>query len=143
MYCALLHDAELKMRDTGALNHLHLFKFNQPAPKVVEQADTVAEQDGHQMNPYLVQQSRSDVLLSHVRAAHHIDVLLTGHRFRLFESAFDAIGHEGEGRCSPFMSSMKKPIVASSSGRGWCERATALFVTPKSVYFWGASEGPS
>jgi hypothetical protein len=63
---------------------------------MVEQADAAPEQDGHQVDVDLVQESRPEALLHDARGAH-ADVLVPGDRLRLLEGALEAVGDEGEG----------------------------------------------
>jgi hypothetical protein len=64
---------------------------------VVEQPDAVPEQDRHQVDVYLVEESRSDTLLHEARA-DHADVLVACYRFRLLYGAFEAVRNERERR---------------------------------------------
>ena len=85
------------MGDPSALDHPGDFQVDRPGAEVVEQADATPEQDGHQVDVDLVQESRSDVLLHDARGAH-ADILVTGDRFGLLQSAFQAVGDEPERR---------------------------------------------
>src|SRR5919206_2901013 len=71
---------------------------------MLEQSDTVPEQDGRQVDVYLVKKSRSDALL---RDAHgpNSDVLVARDHFRLLYGAFDAVRDERERRSfvDPFL----------------------------------------
>jgi hypothetical protein len=71
------------MRHPSALDHPRALQVNRPRAQVVEQSDAAPEQDGHQVDLYLVQESRSDALLHDARGAH-ADVLIAGDRFRNF-----------------------------------------------------------
>ena len=46
----LLDDAEAEMRYTGGLNYSYGFQFNWLNAQVVEQAGTLSEQDGHEVD---------------------------------------------------------------------------------------------
>jgi hypothetical protein len=64
---------------------------------VVEQSDAAPEQNGHQVDVELVQESRADALLHDARGAH-ADILIAGDRFRLLQGAFQAVGDKRERR---------------------------------------------
>ncbi len=51
---------------------------------MLEQSDTPSEQDGHQVDMYLVKQSGLDALL-HDASGSYGDVLVARDRFRLFD----------------------------------------------------------
>jgi hypothetical protein len=57
------------MRHPGALDHPGDLQVNRPRAQVVEQSDPAAEQEGHQVDVELVQESRSDALLHDARSA--------------------------------------------------------------------------
>ena len=82
------------MRDTCARDHPDALELDRLGASV-EQPDAIPEQDGHQIEVYLVEESRSDALLHQVRT-DHADVLVTGDSFRLRYSAFEAIRDEGK-----------------------------------------------
>src|SRR5215207_10630192 len=71
---------------------------------MVEQSDTVSEQDGHQVDLYFVEQSRSDALLRDTGGAY-TDGLVACYCFRLLYGAFDAVRDERERRSfvNPFL----------------------------------------
>jgi hypothetical protein len=60
---------------------------------MVEQPNTASEQDGHQVDVYLVEESRPYALLRNAGGTHG-DVLVARDRFRLFNCAFDAVRDE-------------------------------------------------
>ncbi len=73
------------MRDPTSLDHPGALQLDRLGAEVVEQPDAVTQQDGHQVDVYLVEDSRSDALLHEARA-HHADVLVACDRFRLLYS---------------------------------------------------------
>ncbi len=68
-----------------------------PVPRWSNNADAAPEQDGHQVDVDLVQESRSDALLHDARGAHP-DVLVASDRFGLLQGALQSVGDEGERR---------------------------------------------
>src|SRR6266516_8066586 len=92
-----LHDAEGKVRHASALDHPRALQVDRPGAEVVEQADAAPEQDGHQVDVDLVEESRSDALLHDARGAH-ADVLVASDRFGLREGALQSVGDERERR---------------------------------------------
>src|SRR5215210_7167613 len=64
---------------------------------MLEQSDTPSEQNGHQVDVYLVEKSGPYALLRDARGAHG-DVLVPRDRSRLLDGALDAVRDEGEGR---------------------------------------------
>ncbi len=64
---------------------------------MLEQSDTPSEQDGYQIDVYLVEEIRSDPPLRDAHGAHS-HVLVASDRFRLLDDAFDTIGDERERR---------------------------------------------
>src|SRR5215217_1853091 len=80
-----------------ALDHPRALQVDRPGAEVVEQADAAPEQDRHQVEVDLVQESRSDALLHDARGPH-TDVLVPGDRLRLLEGAFQSVGDEREWR---------------------------------------------
>src|ERR687895_747787 len=69
---------------------------------MVEQSDTVAEQYGHYVNLYFVQQSSLYVLLNRIRATCNLNSFVTGGCFCLFKGAFNSVSDEGIRRSSVF-----------------------------------------
>ena len=69
------------MRDPGSLDHPGALQLDRLGAWVAEQPDAVPQQDGHQVEVYLVEESRSDALL-HEACADHADVLVACDRFR-------------------------------------------------------------
>src|SRR5215207_5243249 len=71
---------------------------------MVEQSDTVSEQDGRQVDLYFVKESRVDALLRDAGGAY-TDGLVACYRFRLLYGAFDAVRDERERRSfvNPFL----------------------------------------
>src|ERR687897_1806470 len=100
----LLDDAEREVRYPGALDHLRAFQFDWPRTQMVEQPNTPSEQDGHQVDVYLVEESRPYALLRDARGAHG-HVLSTRGRFRLLDRAGDAVRDKRERRSfvDPFL----------------------------------------
>src|SRR5215216_564149 len=92
-----LYDAEGKMRYPGSLDHPGALQLDRPGAQMVEHPDAVSEQDGHQVDVYLVEESRSDALLHQARA-DHADVLVARDRFGLLSGAFEAVRDEPERR---------------------------------------------
>src|SRR5215203_928893 len=64
---------------------------------MLEQSDTPSEQDGHQVDMYLVEKSGPYALLRDARGAYG-DVLFPCDRTCLLDGALDAVRDEGEGR---------------------------------------------
>jgi hypothetical protein len=91
------------MRYPWSLDHTRAFQLDVPGAKVVEKPDAFSEQDGHQVDAYLVDLPGLDALLRNFGAAH-ADGLVASDRFRLLDGAFDAVRDEGERRCfvNPF-----------------------------------------
>ena len=85
-----LYDAERKMRDPSALDHLGSLQIDWPRAQMVRAMDAVPKQDGHQIHVYLVEKSRSDALLHEARA-YNADVLAARERSRLLYGAFEAV----------------------------------------------------
>src|SRR5919202_3409054 len=71
------------------LDHLRAFQFDRTRAQVVEQPDSVPEQDGHQVYVYLVEESGPNALLRDAGGAHG-DILLACYRFRSLYGVFDA-----------------------------------------------------
>ena len=92
-----LHDAEGQMCHPSALDHPRALQVDRPGAEVVEQSDAAPEQDGHQIDVDLIQESRSDALL-HDACGAHADVLVASDRLRLLEGALEAVGDERERR---------------------------------------------
>ena len=53
----LLYDAEGEVRYPGGLDHPRAFQSDGFGPQMLEQSDTPSEQDGHQIDVYLVKKS--------------------------------------------------------------------------------------
>ena len=92
---ASLDDAEGEMGHPSALDHPRALQVDRPDAEVVEQSDAAPEQDGHQVDVELVQESRSDALLHDARGAH-ADVLVAGDRLGLLQGALESVGDEPE-----------------------------------------------
>src|ERR671921_2850037 len=92
-----LYDAESEVRDPSSLEHPGALQLDRFGAQVVEQPDAVPEQDRHQVDVYLVEESRSDALLHEARA-DHADVLVACDRFRLLYGTFEAVRDERERR---------------------------------------------
>src|SRR5215216_3032337 len=85
-----LHDAEGKMRYPRGLYHPRALQLDRLCAQMLEQSDTVPEQEGYQVYVYLVKESRPDALLRDTGGAHS-DVLVPRDRFRLLYGAFDSV----------------------------------------------------
>ena len=72
------------MRHSSALDHPCALEVDRRGAEVVEQCNAAPEQDGHQVDVDLVEESRFDALLHEARGAY-ADVLVTGDRLRLRE----------------------------------------------------------
>src|SRR5262249_13838069 len=92
------HHPVLEVRDAGRLDGTALLKLPLRVPEIVEDASTVAEQYGNDVELQLVQQSRRQVLLNNLAAAPKDDVLAAGGLLCLFERGLDSLGDEVE-RC--------------------------------------------
>ena len=79
------------MGHPSALDHPRALQVDRPGAEAVEQSDAAPEQDGHQVDVDLVQESRSDALLHDARGTH-ADVLVARDRLRLLQGAFQAVG---------------------------------------------------
>ena len=92
------------MCDPGRLNHPGAFQLNWRNAQVVEQSDTVTEQDGHQVDLYFVKQLGLEALLHDIRARYG-DILVPCGFLCLTNGTFNAICDEGEGRSflDPFL----------------------------------------
>jgi hypothetical protein len=86
------------MDDVRRRHRLRLFQLDRVGAEIVKQADAVTEQHRHKVDHHLIQQSGPHVLLGHFRAAHDIDILVARDCSGLGQSAFDAVGDEGERR---------------------------------------------
>ena len=67
---------------------------------MVEQAAPCAEQNGRQVDLYLVKQPDLQALLNNIRAACHRDIFVACGGFGLLEGAFDTVGDEGKHRAA-------------------------------------------
>jgi hypothetical protein len=65
---------------------------------MLEQSDTPSEQDGHQVDVYLVEQLSLDTLLRDIRGSYGDVVLVTCDRSCLLDGALDTIRNERERR---------------------------------------------
>ena len=83
-----------------SLNYPGRFEFNLLRAEVIEQSNTVTEQDGRQVDPDFVQQAQLQALLCDTRAAY-TDILIPCGFLCLTNGAFNAIRDESEGR--PFL----------------------------------------
>src|SRR5215211_2792603 len=92
------------MRDTRSLCHPGALHLDRPRAQVVEQSNTVPEQDGYQVYVYLVKNSRPYALLHDTRGAYG-DVLVARDLLCLLDGALDAVRDEREGRSlvNPFL----------------------------------------
>ena len=92
------------MRYPGGLYHPRAFQVDWPCTQMVEQPDTVPEQDGYQVDVYLVKKPRFDALLRDARGAYS-DVHVARYCSCLLDGAFDAIRNESERRSfvDPFL----------------------------------------
>jgi hypothetical protein len=85
------------MGDSRRLDDPGDFEVNWLRAKVVEQADSCAEQDRHQVDVDLVQKLGLEALLHGARGAY-LDVLVTRRVLCLTNRALDPIGDERERR---------------------------------------------
>src|SRR5687767_13502918 len=92
------------MRDAGGLNYSGAFQLNWCSAQVVEHTDAAAEQDRHQVDVYLVENSGLDALLHDTRAGYG-DIFVACGLLGLADGTFDAVGNEDEGRAffDPFL----------------------------------------
>src|SRR5687767_8423807 len=90
------------MRYSRGLDHSRALELDLRRAYAVEQASSVAEQHGRDVNLQFVDQSSAQELLDRVRAAGDRDVLVAGGCPGLLEGALDAVGDEGE-RCSSLL----------------------------------------
>ena len=88
------------MGNARSFYYLCLLELDEPIAEIIEQSHTTTQQHGYYMKPYLVKQSRLDVLLSDIRTADQIDILVARGIPRLPQRAFDAIGHKRKWCCS-------------------------------------------
>ena len=93
----LLDDAETKMRNPRSLDHPGAFQFNGYCAQVVEQSDTVTQQDGREIDVDFVEQPGLDALLCDTRAAYG-DIRAPCCFLCLANGAFNTVGDEGERR---------------------------------------------
>src|SRR5215212_416671 len=99
---------------------------------MVEQPDTLPQQNRYQIYVYLLEQTRPDALLHDARCAHGY-VLLSGDLLGLLYGALDAVGDEGERR------SLVDPFLGDRMGNHEARHAQGRTATP-SV---GDVEGPA
>ena len=83
------------MYDPRGLNHFHCFQLNWLRTQVVEQPDTIAEQDWGHGYVYFVKQSGLEALLRDTRRGYG-HVLVACGCFRLLDGALNAISDERE-----------------------------------------------
>lgn len=93
---SLLDDAKSKTRHPGTLDHPGAFQFDRLRVQIVEEPDTLPEEDGHEVDAYFVDQPGLDALPRDVHAAY-ADVLVSRGHSRLLDGAFDAVRDEDEG----------------------------------------------
>src|SRR3712207_3391750 len=91
----LLDDAEREVRDPGALYHLRVLQLDGRRAQVLEQPDAVPEQDGRQVDVYLVEEPRPEALLREACGANG-DVPVSRYLLRLLDGALDAVRDERE-----------------------------------------------
>jgi hypothetical protein len=80
------YDTEGEMNYSGGLDHPSVLQFDRSRAQVIKQRNTSSEQDGYQVDVYLVEESRPDALLRDAGGAHG-DVLVVRDRFRLLDGA--------------------------------------------------------
>src|SRR5262245_19632471 len=85
------------MGDSRSLGHVRSFQLNWPSAKMIEQPDTSAQQEGHQIDTDLVKQAELDALLGNARA-RYIDIPVLCGLLRPANGALNAICHEREWR---------------------------------------------
>jgi hypothetical protein len=100
----LLDDAEREMRYTRGFDHPGAFQFDRLGAQVVKQSDTPSEQNGNQVDVYLVEQSGPYALLRDASGAYG-DVLVLRDRSCLFDGALYAVRDERKRRSfvDPFL----------------------------------------
>ena len=82
---------------TTGFDHPRAFESDGFGPQMLEQSDTPSEQDGHQVDVYLVKKSGSDALLGDTSRAYG-DVLVPRDRSCLLDGALDTTRDERERR---------------------------------------------
>ncbi len=87
------------MRCPRGLYHPRAFQFDLLGAQMAEQPDAPSEQDGHQIDVYLVEQSGLDGLLRDASGAYG-DVLVGRDRLCLLNGFFNAVGDEVKGEPS-------------------------------------------
>src|SRR5579859_4475809 len=87
------------MGDPYADAHLWVFQCNGCYLEMFKQADAITEQEWNQVDVDFVEQSSVEALLHNRRGSYHDRFLACDH-FRLFKSAFNAVGDE---RHRPFL----------------------------------------
>jgi len=102
------------MGDTRSLDDTDCLQLNRINAQVVEQPDTLPEQDWHQVDTDFVEQPCPQALLDDMRAAD-TDVLVHCNLLCLFNGAFDAIRDEGERRS--FLHPFLRDIVGHDKDR--------------------------
>jgi hypothetical protein len=92
------------MSYTRGLDHPRAFQFDWLWTQVVEQPDTTAKQNRHQVDYYFVKQPRLEALLEDTRGAYG-DILVPRGLLCLANGAFNAVGDKGERRSvlDPFL----------------------------------------
>jgi hypothetical protein len=91
----LLDNTVSKMGDARSLNHAADLQFDRLDTQVLEEADAPAQQDGHEVDRDLVEQSGLETLPRNIRAAD-AHTLIPGDLLRFRDGALDAIGDDGK-----------------------------------------------
>src|SRR5215208_5878764 len=89
------------MYDPNRIDYSAVFQFDLLLTNMLEQSDSFTEQDGYQMNLYLVEKSSFKILLSDIRTSSDHDVSVACGRLCLLKSAFNTIRDKDESLC-PF-----------------------------------------
>jgi predicted Zn-dependent protease len=88
----LLDAAKPKMSNALALDHARAFQLQRAG--LIEQAETVAQQNRDEMQLDLVEQARFDELLRGMRTARHAHQFVAGSGLGLCQGLFDAVRNE-------------------------------------------------
>jgi hypothetical protein len=80
----------------GRLDHSYAFQFNWLDIQMIEQSDTLSEQEGRDINVDFVHQARIEALLQDTGSTYD-DILVACGLPGLTNGAFNPIGDKGEG----------------------------------------------
>jgi hypothetical protein len=96
---------------------LQLLQPNAPEVKVLEQSQTAAENDRHDVETQLVDQAGAEQLLDDARAAWHLYHLVTGRGLRLLDRSLHALGDERERQVLVLLRSVRRRMVRDDEDR--------------------------